>query len=159
MNLYEIATEHKKAFDIISEMEGITDEIIIDTLSPIVGEFKSKSISLVSFFKNLEAEASAIKEAEKMMAERRRAIENKVEKLKNFLKDCMMLSNTNKISCPYFSVTLSAGGKAVDIIDPNKIPKEFMKEEVRYTPDKEAIKKSGGCDGATIREVYKLVIK
>jgi hypothetical protein len=159
MNLYEIAAEHKKAFDELSEMDGLTEEIIKDTLAPLTCDFESKSLSLVSFFRNIEEEAKAIRAAEIAMAERRKALEHKAERLKEYLKSNMILTGIKNIKCAYFSVTLSEGGKAVEIVDTNKIPKEYMKEKTTYTPDKDAIKKAGGCEGAELRDVWKLTIK
>jgi len=159
MNLYEIASEYQAAFEELSNMEGITEDIIKDTLSPIAGDFEKKSISLVSFFRNIEAEAKAIKAAQAEMSLRRIRLEEKADKLKEYIKTNMMISDIKKISCPYFSVNLSKGGKSVEITEESKIPKKYMKEKITYTPDKDAIKKDGGCEGVVLKDVWKLTIK
>lgn len=159
MNLYEIATEYRIAFDQLSEMEGVTHEIIADTLSHLSDEFNDKAIALTSYFKNLEAEASAIKEAEKNMYERRKAIERKIEGMRDYLKNQMIAAKISKISCPYFSVTLSKSKGSVKIIDESKIPQSFMREKTIREPMKDEIFKAGGCEGAEVIEGYSLKIK
>ncbi len=159
MNLYEISNEYVKSFDEISQMEGITQEIIADTLSHVKDEFNNKAIALTSYFKNLEAEADAIKSAEKNMAERRRSIEKKIDNIRDYLKNQMIATQINKISCPYFSVTLSKSKSSVKITDESKVPECFIREKVIKEPMKDEILKAGGCEGAEIIEGYALRIK
>lgn len=159
MNLYEIATEYRTAFDDLSEMEGVTHEIIADTLSHVKDEFNNKAIALTSYFKNLEAEADAIKSAEKIMNERRKSIEKRIDSLRDYLKNQMISTKINKISCPYFSVTLSKTKSSVKIIDESKIPKCFIAEKITTSPMKDEILKAGGCEGAEIAEGYALRMK
>lgn len=159
MNLYEISSEYRKVFDELSEMEGLSQEIIKDTISPIASEFNNKAIALTSYFKNLEAESESIKKAEKNMYERRKSIDNKIDNLKEYLKQQMIITGINKISCPYFCITLSRTKSVVKIIDKELIPNNFMKEEVTRTPIKDEILKNGGCEGVEICENYALRIK
>lgn len=158
MHLYEISNEYKRLFDEISEMDGVTQDIISDTLSPITDEFNNKAIAVTSYFRNLEAEANAIKTAEKSMYERRKVIENKIENIKSYLKSQMISTGINKISCPYFSVTLAKSKNSVNILDSSKIPSEFIREKVIKEPNKELILKTGGCEGAEVVEGYSLRI-
>jgi hypothetical protein len=159
MNLYQISNEYAKAFDAISEIEGITEEIIIDTLRPFVADFNDKAINLTSYFKNLEAEALAIKQAEKNMSERRKVIENKVESLKKYIKNEMIRTGINKISYTYFNISLSKTKKSVEIIDEELIPEEFIRTTTKKEPDKNAILLAGGCIGAQLKESWALTIK
>lgn len=158
MHLYEIANEYRNVFDELSEIPELNQEIINDTLSPIKTEFDKKAINITSYFKNLEAEANAIREAEVMMYHRRKSIENKIENMKNYLKDNMKSSGINKISCPYFSVTLSKTKSKVNVKNLKEIPPSFIREKVIREADKEAILKHGGCEGAEIIENYALRI-
>jgi len=157
MNLYEISAEYCKVLDELSEMEGITEEIISDTLSPVKDDFNNKAIAVTSYFKNLEAEVHAIREAEKSMADRRRSIERRIERMREYLKSQMLLTGINKIKCPYFSITLSKSRGSVNIIDKSKIPDEFMR--IIKEPLKELIREAGGCEGAEITENYALTIR
>jgi len=159
MNLYEIAAEYKKVFEELSEMEGLTEDIINDTLSPISKDFDELAIIRAKHYKNIEAEIDAIKNAEDLMYKRRTILERKSKRFINSLKDAMIIREKNKIPCPYFVIKLSKGGKSVEIIDENKIPKKYMNEKKTYTPNKDAIKEAGGCEGAAIKDVWRLTIK
>ncbi len=158
-SLYEISQEYKNTFDIISDFEGVSEEIIENTLSGVKSEFNHKAINIVSFFKNLEADTKAIKDAEDKMRERRKIMESKIERLKDYLKSQMMITGITKIKCPYFEVSISKTKSIVEILDFDKIPKEFIVEKTTFTPDKNLIHEAGGCEGAVIKENYALRIK
>ena len=158
MKLYEISNEYRQAFEELSDMPDIDRTVINDTLSAIESSFNDKAISLSSFFMNLEAEAEAVKSAEKRMRERRITIEKKIDNLKRYLRREMLNTGINKITCPYFKVLLCKSKPKVEVIDPNAIPKEFIRKVITETIDKEKILKSGGCAGAEIVENYALRI-
>ncbi len=159
MNLYEISNEYQQVLNDICEIEGITQEVINDTLSPISTDFKIKAINLTSYFKNLEVDCVAMKEAEKSIGERRKRIENKVEYLKTYLKNEMINTGINKIECPYFNITLSKSKPSVEVIDQESIPEEFIRTTIKKEADKNAISLAGGCEGVEIKESWALRIK
>lgn len=158
-NLYDIASEYKHVLNNLNDLEDIDQETIENTLSPLKDDFNNKAINITSFFRNLEADAEAIKNAEAEMRKRRIAIENKINSMKDYLKSQMVLAGISKISCPYFEVSVSKSKSSVVVLDEGKIPEEFIRTKTIKEPDKKLIYEAGGCDGVEIKETWALKIK
>lgn len=84
MNIYEIDSA------ILACVDSETGEVIdIEKLAELQVERERKIESVACWVKNLIANAQNIREEEKVLAERRRALENKVESLKKYLSDAL----------------------------------------------------------------------
>jgi len=160
MNLYEIASTHNAALLDMASMDDLPEEVINDTLEALEGSFKDKAISVAGFFQNIDAEIAAMKDAEKRMAERRKAKENQVAWMKEYLLSNMTRTGINKIECSEFKISLAKLPPSVVIEDIALIPAEFLRTKTEVTPDKTLIKNSGGCAGARIESAgFRLSIK
>ncbi len=146
MKLYEISQMYQDTLDDIDS----EDENSLEAINSIEVEFEDKAIAVISHFKNLEADAVAIKEEENKMKARRLSIEKNVAWLKNYLLNNMIETGINKITCPYFEVKLKTNPASTIIVDESLIPDEFKTEVRSVKIDKTAIKKAGGCDGAKL---------
>jgi len=62
MNLYSLAAEYRQAAESIANLD-LDDQTIADTLEGLSGELEVKATNVAMFAKNLEATATAIKEA------------------------------------------------------------------------------------------------
>lgn len=141
--LYKIANEYLKVYDEFMSIPDLPQEAVNDTLESIVGDFENKVINVAAFIKNLQAEAEAIKNAEKNMQERRRVIENKAESLENYLMFNLAQCHINEIkSSPMFLIKLKDNPPSVIIENENDIPNQYKNIEVIEKIDKMAIKKS-----------------
>ena len=158
MNLYEISAEYKSSIAKISDLD-LPEDVIADTLEAMTGDFDNKAIALVSYFKNLEVDAKAIKEAEQAMANRRKSIESHIKRLKEYLLVNMQSTGITAVDCPYFSIKLQNNPKAVNIINEALIPTEYVTEVVTLKINKAAIKAAGGCDGVELIAGQRVVIK
>jgi hypothetical protein len=159
-SLYQLSAEYQMAFQQIMELDGIIDQqIIADTLEGLAGDLEVKSLNVARYFQNLDAQAAAIKEAEARMAARRKAIENKALRLRQYLLQNMQACEISKISCPEFEISVRKNPAAVIIDDESLIPPEFI--EIRETRhiDKAAIKACKGCAGAHLEQGVSLVIR
>lgn len=157
MKLYEIAEKHNTALLAMADIDGLDESVINDTMEALEGEFNDKALSVAGFFQNIEAEIKAMRDAEKRIAERRKAKEASVNRLKGYLQMEMLRTGITKIECPQFVINLRNNPESVEIIDENLIPAEFKR--ISYEIDKVAIKKAGYCPGAEIVKKQTLVIK
>ena len=108
MNIYEI---EQAIMDLVDPETGeITDFDALDALSMARDE-KIENVAL--WIKNLVAEAKAIREEEKSLAERRKAAENKAESLEKYLEQTLSGEkfSTAKVAISYRK------SKAVEIAD------------------------------------------
>lgn len=157
MKLYEIAEKHNNALLAMADIEGLDESVINDTMEALEGEFNDKALSVAGFFQNIEAEIKAMRDAEKRIAERRKAKEASVNRLKDYLQREMIRTGITKIECPQFVISLRNNPESVQIVDETLIPDEFKR--ISYEIDKVAIKKAGYCPGAEIVKKQTLVIK
>lgn len=103
MTLYEI---DRAIAELLVECVDIeTGEIILDleAVEALQMEREAKLENIALYIKNLASEAAAIKEEEKALAERRKAKENKAERLKTYLSDALGGSafETARVKCAF----------------------------------------------------------
>lgn len=114
MNIYEI---DQAILDVVDPETGeVTDFGALDNLM-MARETKIENVAL--WYKNLSAEAGAIREEEKSLAERRKSAENKAARLKQYLDDALIGQkfSTAKVAISFRKST------AVDIPDEEKFIK------------------------------------
>lgn len=136
--LYQITDRYELALREMVDMD-IPAEAIADTLEGIEGEVTEKGRNVAAFFQNLEAEAMAMKIAEERIKARRQAIENKVARMKDYLKTNMERCGITEISCPEFVVRIRKNPPRVVVDSENDIPPEFVREKVIKEIDKRAL--------------------
>lgn len=158
-SLYEIAETHNQALLALAELDDVPEEVINDTLEGLQGSFEAKAISVASFFMNVDADIQAMKDAEKRIADRRKAKESQVKRLKDYLLSNMDRTGINVIECPYFKVSIRNNAESVNIVDESLIPEMFMRVTVTRSPDKTLIKSAGGCPGVELSRSKSLMIK
>jgi hypothetical protein len=144
LTLYEIAQEHRADLEKLTELD-LDEQTLTDTLDSIGGELAVKAQSVACFVRNLEASAAAIKDAEAQMAARRKALENRAARVKDYLLASMMVAGVQKVECPLFKLSVRENPPAVEIYEPGLIPAEFMKQPEPPpppSPDKTAIREA-----------------
>jgi hypothetical protein len=141
--LYEIALDYRKAADQLADLD-LDEQTIADTLDSLGGELEVKAQNVAMFVRNLEATAVAIKDAEGKMAARRKAIENRAERMKQYILENMQFCEIRQIECPWFKISIRENPSAVVVDAPDLIPEEFMRvpEPPPPAPDKTAIAKA-----------------
>lgn len=140
LTLYEIAREYKTDLDKLAELD-LDDQTLEDTLGSLGGELEVKAQNVACFIRNLEATAEQIKAAEAQMAARRKALENRAARVKDYLHASMLVAGVEKIECPLFRMSVRSNPPAVEVYQPNLIPAQFMRqpEPPPAVPDKKAI--------------------
>lgn len=89
MNLYEIDRQIQELIE--NSVDPETGELTLDPaeLDALQMEREAKIENLACYVKNLTADAKAIKAEEQALSERRKAAENKAERLKRYLSDAL----------------------------------------------------------------------
>src|SRR5699024_12069648 len=93
MNLYELSDNYQQIQAMIEDGE----EGLEDTLESLEDAIEDKAIGYAKVMRNLEGQANAIKEEEKRLSERRKALENNIKRMKESLQDAMLLNGKRKI--------------------------------------------------------------
>jgi hypothetical protein len=123
--LYELAGQYREALAVLAESD-YPDDFIRETLDALVGEVEHKAINVAMFARNLEAAAEAIKTAEGQMATRRKALEARAARLREYLKTNMERAAITEISCPHFALTIRRNPPSVVVTDPGMLPVEYL---------------------------------
>lgn len=164
LSLYQLSENYRQALDCLTDPElDLPPAAINDTLEGLTGELEDKAVNVAKFLRNMEATAEAIKIAEAEMAKRRKALENRVQWLKNYIKGSMEACGISQVECPYFKLSIQKNPASVNVLDEDKIPAEFKEQVISWKIDKTAIKeaiKSGGTiPGAELINGTRLAIK
>jgi len=164
MSLYNIAQEHRALVERLMDTQD-DEQAIADTIEAESYPLELKAQNVAYAIKNLEATAEAIKNAEKEMADRRKAIEKRAANLREYVHTCMEIAGMQKIECPHFALTIKKNPAAVEIFEPSLIPASFMRQPEPPPPavDKkaiaEAIKAGQEVPGALLAQGTRLDIK
>jgi len=162
--LYTIADQYLIDMQKLQEME-IDEQTFADTLEGLSGELEIKATNVAMFIRNLEASADAIKVAEKAMADRRKLIESKANRLKEYLLENMVRTGITKIESPHFVLSVRKNPPAVDVFNQEMIPDEYFDIPEPPAPSlnknrlKEDLKAGVVIDGARLTAGQSLSIK
>jgi len=157
--LYELTTEYKYA---LAELTDMDDEAVIDTLEGMKGELEVKAINVAMYCGNLNATITAMKDAEKRIADRRKAYENKVGRINNYIKVNMENAGIHKIETPEMKLAIQKNPPRVNINDETAVPEEFWNERTTIVLDKKLLKaalEKKDVSGCELVQDTRLVIK
>ncbi len=164
LSLYELSQDYRQALETLTDPENdLPAEVIADTLEGLQGTLEDKAIAVAQFFKNLEATAVAIRDAEQRMSQRRKAIENRVASMKIYLKESMESCGISKIESPWFALSIAKNPAAVDVFDEAAVPAEYKEEivtvKINKTGIKRAIESGAEVPGAVLTRGTRLAIR
>ena len=139
-SLYEISSEYQQAFLTLADIEG-DDQLVADTLEGMEGEFSLKARSVLAFVLNADAEAEAIKQAEKRMEARRKALEARADYLRAYLLRNMSACGITEIKANdgSFRARLMPGREVAVIEDQAALPADCLRTKTTTEPDKPVI--------------------
>lgn len=155
ISLYHMTEQYQRALAELADAD-LPEEVVADTLEALEGELIQKGQAVAAFALNLAAEIDAIKAVEKRISDRRKALENRAERMRLYLKTNMEKAGITEIKAidGSFTAKLSKGRPAVVIDDETLIPtdSDFIrwKKEVNKTAIAEAIKAGQEVPGAHI---------
>lgn len=164
ITLYEIAKEFRQITDVLQDV-GCDEQTLLDTLEGERWPLEVKAQNYAFVIRNLEANAEAIKAAEKQMADRRKAIENRARYMAERLKTGMEIAGVTKLECPHFAIAIQNNPPSVEVFEPGLVPAEFMTQPEAPPPVpnkaaiKEAIKAGREVPGALVVQGKRLAIK
>jgi hypothetical protein len=139
--LYELTDRYNIIKGMLdSDIEGITQESVTQTLASIQDKITDKIASIGKLVLELKSDAEAIKTEEERLAKRRAAATSKIEWLKSYLLTEMQGCNVFKVKQDVISVSVQDNLPSVELIDISQVPEQYVRiiPEVRE-PDKKAI--------------------
>lgn len=139
--LYQLSAEYRRLIDAEDEsIDATTGEVTNDfgaALAAIQDGIEVKAENCAAVLQSLKADAAAIEEEEKRLRARRKAIEANHERLRTYVRDCMVQAGVTKLKSPRFSLTVQAGRQKVQVDDVAALPGEYL--AVKVEPKKDEI--------------------
>ena len=159
-NLYEITRE---ALELASLLE--TDELTPELEAALLinqDQLQSKAGNYAKVIANIQSDSDAIDAEIKRLKSMKDTKDRAVNRLKESLREAMMVSGIDKIESPLFKLSLRRS-EAVEVDVVEALPNDFVTRKVVVTADKvsikEAIKRGENITGARIIENFNLQIK
>jgi hypothetical protein len=142
-SLYEIDRDIQAFIDGLFEMADENGEVDVDMdiLEDLKEQRQTKLENIALYIKNLASEASAIKEEENALSDRRKRLERKCERLKGILVRSMTENNEKELSSARYCAKIR-DSKATEIYDDTILPPEYIVGKTTYSPDKKKIKEA-----------------
>lgn len=162
--LYELVADFRADASKLADLDA-DEQTVLDTLESLRYPVEQKCLNVAAVCRNLEAVAESIRAAEAEMAARRKALQNRSERLRAYLKMGMESSGISKVESPYFNLAIRQNPPAVVIDAESQIPEAFMRTPPPPppVPDKkaiaDAIKAGQEVSGAHLERGTRLEIK
>lgn len=139
--LYEITAE-AHALEKLAEDYDLSPEDIADTLEGIQLEFKDKALQVANFLLNLDPFEQGLDAEIKRLQAKKKALQNRRESVKDYLRENMLASGITKIECPVFTIRIKPAQPVVIVDNEQALPDEFVSVKTVVAADKNAIKKA-----------------
>lgn len=136
MNLYELTDNYLKVLELIEAGEENLD----DTLESINDTIEVKAENYAKIIRNLEGNVNMLKAEIERLNSRKKSIEGNIDRLKENLKQAMILTGKEKIKTGLFNITVANNPVALNVFDESKIPENFFTYETIKKMDKAKIK-------------------
>jgi len=124
--LYQLADQYLQILEKTDEAEN--DDAFNLMLDSLSSDIKEKATNVAMYIRNLEASAESIKQAESEMAARRKALESKSTRIKQYLLENMNRTGITKIECPYFAISVRDNPESLVVDIGAQIPDEYYKQ-------------------------------
>jgi hypothetical protein len=161
MNIYEIADNYLTIQRMLEDGE-IDIDTFNDTLESIEFDLHEKADNYAKLIKNIESDINGLKDEEKRLADKRRALENKVLSLKKNLEHSMVLVDDKKFKTDLFSFNVQKNAPSLEVVFEEKIPEEYYIPQAPKLDRKELLKAVKGgleVEGVGIKQTESLRIK
>lgn len=163
MKFYEIDSRIDALLEQLVDEDGVINEEAEAALDALETEKEQKTEGILLAIKGLSAEAEAIRNEEKALAERRRVIEKKTDGLKSFIQRRLAGEKfkTARVSVSYRKTTSCEVDEGAWLFWPEELQDKLTKQTT--TVDKNALKMmlKGGTeiDGARLITSQSMTIK
>lgn len=122
------------------ETGEVNEELARQDLDALEMERNEKLENIALFIKNLNGEITLLKQEETALSTRRKAKENKVERLKQYVSNSMQTFGDLKIETPRVALSFRKS-ESVVVEDSSLLEPRYLKEKIEYSADKTLIKR------------------
>jgi len=124
MKLYELTGKYAEIQKMVDD--GADPVALTDTLEAIEGAIEEKVEAIYRLRQNLLADIEALKAEEKRLADKRKALEDKVEWLKEYVSRELAAAGIDKVKTRIGTVGFRNTPPSINILDISRIPKDYL---------------------------------
>ena len=159
-NIFQIGNEYQNIIALIEQNNGDLSEDLHEAYINTREELNNKAKAYIYVIRNKENHIANIDAEIERLRDMKKQTEKEIDRIKNYLSLAVDHFGNFETGLHKISNRLS---KSVEVTDLNELPKEYIKEKIEITPDKNAIKKAieSGADipGALLVTKSNLQIK
>lgn len=160
--LYQIAAEYREQLAQLADLD-LPPEVVADTVESMQGEVEAKLRAVIAYSLELDILANGAADAAKRMQDRAKALQSRVDVLREYALYAMQLTGISEVITDEFAAKLAKKPPSVLILEGAELPDEFMRVKTTREPDKALIKAAllAGRDVVDARLIsgYRLAIK
>ena len=153
--LYNLTGQYLELAELADD-PNMPEDALADTLEGLEGEIEIKAQALLQVVSGIQSDTTAIDNEIKRLSIRKKVMENRVTRLRQYLFDNMTATGINKISCPLFKITLSKPRPMVVVDNADLIPDSYIKTTIHKAPIKAdilaALKRGDAVPGCVMGE-------
>lgn len=136
-SIYDLTESFRVLWELMEE-GNIEDSVLEDVFDNTEEDLTTKLEGYCKFIKNCESDIAGLKAEEKRLAERRRVIENTIERSKAAMQNAMAMAGEKKLPCGTFTVSVQKNPPKAVIDNLERIPQKYLIPQ-EPTVDKKAI--------------------
>ncbi|MEA0564557.1 siphovirus Gp157 family protein [Lysinibacillus irui] len=155
-SLYQLNNAYAQLQQMIEDgQEGLED-----TLASITDAVEEKLEAYAMVIKNIESDVEGIKSEEKRLAERRKIMENGINRMKQAIAETLQGSGQDKVKTEKFTFSFRKSSK-VEVSDIDSLPQQYVKVERTISRSElaKALKAGEQIEGAQLVENQSLSIR
>lgn len=149
LSLYEITG----AFPKLMAQEEMSEEDKKRVEEELTTLLQKKSNAVIAYSKNIELTIKAMKEEESRISTNRKALENRLEQFKKYVKECMEGNGINKIETDLGTLSIAKSPISVEIVNEENVPDEYKEVVFTTKVDKKKIAEAFKSTGELIEGV------
>lgn len=140
MSLIEISAKIEQILMMIMESGGEVTPESFDELELFRGKLEQKGESIAFVIKGvIEGRIDRLKALKEQVYAKLKAEEDARDRLRTYLKEAMVATDTKKIKGDLYSITLREPNKIIEVIDEKKTPAKYITVETIQKIDSRAI--------------------
>lgn len=161
-NLLQLAAEYRADLEKLADMD-LDDATLADSLESVQWPIAVKARNIGMLINELETQADAVLQYEARVVSRRKSLQARAARLREYLLVGMQAAGVDKIEHPEAVVSIRKNPAAVEVFDQAQLPAEFLRVPPPPAPqaDKTAIKNAikAGTDVPGARLVQGVSLK
>lgn len=156
--LYELT---KNYFVLWQQLDDMDPEILEAKLQECEGQIEEKAENIAKLIKSIDADVDALKTEEKRLSDRRKALENKKDRVKTYLEKQLEFAGMEKVKTTTFTVAMQNNPASVNIFSEDSIPEQFIMYEKKISKADilEKLKAGEEVPGAILQQSKSLRIR